>query len=286
VNEDLRPISVVIPAHNESLGIQRLLRDLQAGSDPSVEVIVVCNGCTDDTALRAQSVHPAIVVVGLPEPSKSAALAAGDRLATHAYRAWIDADVTIGADDLARLVGALGDAIHVAAPERELILTDSSVIVRWYYDVWRALPQVSSGVFGRGVVVMTPEGHARVVELPHVMSDDLAVSESFGADERVVVPAARVQIRAPKGVADLVRRRVRVATGNAQLDAIGVRTQSARTTPTVLLRLAASRPALAPKVLVFLSVTAVARVGARRRIRRGDFTTWLRDESSRDPSTR
>jgi hypothetical protein len=32
---------------------------------------------------------------------------------------------------------------------------------------------------------------------------------------------------------------------------------------------------------VFLAVTIVARQRARRPIRRGDFSTWLRDDSSR-----
>lgn len=284
--DDVRRISVVIPAHNESSGIQPLLTALCAGTDPDVEVVVVCNGCTDDTAQRAREVNPGIVVLERPEPSKSAALAAGDEVASHDYRAWIDADVAISADDVSLLLGALTGPIQVTAPERDLVLTDSNRIVRWYYDVWRALPQVAAGVFGRGVVVMTPEAHARVAALPRVMSDDLAVSEAFGAAERMVVPEARVQIRGPRRTADLIRRRVRVATGNAQLDAVGVRTPSARTTPTVLVRLAASRPALSPKILIFLAVTAVARIQARKRIRRGDFTTWLRDESSREPSPR
>lgn len=283
---DARRISVVIPAHNESSGIQPLLTALRAGTDPNIEVVVVCNGCTDDTAQRAREVNSAIVVLERPEPSKSAALAAGDEAASYDYRAWIDADVAISADDLARLLGALTPPIHVAAPERDLVLDGSSRIVRWYYDVWRALPQVTAGVFGRGVVVMSPEGHARVSALPRVMSDDLAVSEAFEPSERVVVPEARVQIRGPRRIADLVRRRVRVATGNAQLDAIGVRTHAARTTPAVIVRLSASRPALMPRIPVFLAVTVVARIQARKRIRRGDFTTWLRDESSREPSPR
>lgn len=284
MDDDRRRLSVVIPAHNESSGIQRLLGALRAGDHPDMELIVVCNGCTDDTAARAREVSPSVVVIEVPEPSKSAALAVGDRIASHEYRAWIDADVVISAADVVRLVGALNGAIQVAAPERELVLADASPIVRWYYDVWRELPQVGAGMFGRGVMVMTPEGHSRVVALPRVMSDDLAVSEAFRPDERVVVPEARVQIRGPRRLADLIRRRVRVATGNAQLDDMGLRAQSARTTPAVLIRLAVSRPALAPRMLAFVGVTVVARLQARRRVRSGDFSTWLRDESSRESS--
>jgi hypothetical protein len=41
------------------------------------------------------------------------------------------------------------------------------------------------------------------------------------------------------------------------------------------------RPAFAAKLPVFAAVTVAARLGARRSVARGDFTTWLRDESSR-----
>ena len=86
----------------------------------------------------------------------------------------------------------------------------------------------------------------------------------------------------PRTTADLVRRRVRIATGNAQLDGLGLRTEQARTTPVDLVRIALESLSMPAKVAVFLAVTLVARAKARRRIRSGDFTTWLRDSSSRE----
>lgn len=278
---ELEPMSVVIPAHNESSGIRRLLVALSAGEKNDLELIVVCNGCSDDTAQQAREAGSHVVVVEVPQPSKSAALAVGNSLATHGFRAWVDADVVITAASLGLLRDALKGRVHVAAPVRDLTLNRSSWMVRWYYDVWNRLPQVGRGVFGRGVVVMTPEGLNRVQKLPRVMSDDLAVSEAFADDERAIVESAHVQIQGPRTVADLIRRRVRVATGNAQLDQLGIRTESARTTPAVLLGIVKSQPTISPKMLVFLVVTIVSRLQARRRIQKGDFTTWLRDESSR-----
>ena len=44
-------ISVIIPAHNEERVISRLLEALTLGHTPGeLEIIVVCNGCSDDTA--------------------------------------------------------------------------------------------------------------------------------------------------------------------------------------------------------------------------------------------
>jgi hypothetical protein len=55
----------------------------------------------------------------------------------------------------------------------------------------------------------------------------------------------------------------------------------ARTTRADLLAIVRLRPAMAARMLVFLAITTLVRLKARRVIRAGDFTTWLRDDSSR-----
>jgi len=40
-------------------------------------------------------------------------------------------------------------------------------------------------------------------------------------------------------------------------------------------------PRMALRLPAFLGITALSRRGAQRQIRAGDYTTWLRDESSR-----
>lgn len=276
-----RPVSVVIPAHDESARIGRLLGQLTAGSPAgAVELVVACNGCTDDTAAIART-FDGVTVVEIPEASKRLALQAGDAIARHGVRAYLDADVTVTRHDLLSLVDALGDGVLAAGPERRLSLEGAAWTVRWYYDVWQRLPQVRDGLFGRGMIVLSPEGHERVRALPMVMSDDLAISEAFAPSERAIVKDAVVVIEGPRTLRDLIRRRVRIATGNTQLDQLGMRSRSAQTSVRDLLRIAASSPRLAPRVAVFVAVTGVGRILARRRIRRGDYTTWLRDESSR-----
>jgi hypothetical protein len=153
--------------------------------------------------------------------------------------------------------------------------------VRWYYDVWEALPQVESGLFGRGVVVLSEQGQARVTALPQMMSDDLGMSDSFSHDERRVVPSAVAVVHPPRTVRDLVRRRIRIATGNTQAGQLGVRRPGSRTSARTLLGLAVTRPGLALRLPVFVAVHVAARLGARGALRSGDFTTWQRDESSR-----
>ena len=97
----------------------------------------------------------------------------------------------------------------------------------------------------------------------------------------MVVPSARVIIWPPRTASDLVRRRTRVYTGNEQFDRAQGRSAELTTSPRDLVAIVRGRPALTLKVGVFVGLAVVAKLAARKRIRAGDFTTWLRDESSR-----
>lgn len=275
--------SIVIPAHNEERAIARLLRAVTDGSrEASFEIIVVCNGCDDRTADFARSAAPSATVVEIEKPSKKEALRVGDGLAQVYPRVFIDADVEIDAADVLRLLRPLKAGNFLAsAPIRKIPRTDVKVLVRWYYDVWERLPQVRAGLFGRGVIALTEEANDRVRALPPVMSDDLVVSEAFTPDERTIVEDAIVVVHPPRTVRDLVRRRVRVATGNAEADNSGLRTDAAKTTVGTLFALGRSEPRLIVRLPVFAAVTLFARMSARRAIRSGDFQTWQRDASSR-----
>ena len=170
------------------------------------------------------------------------------------------------------------------APLRRLPRTGCSPWVRWYYDVWETLPQVEFGLFGRGVFVLSGQAEARVQRLSRMLNDDLGISDAFSAGERRVVTSAVAVVHRPRTVRDLVRRRIRVATGNAQATQLGARRAESRTRVRTLLGLAVARPGVAVRLPVFLGVYLVAALGARRAVRAGDFHTWQRDESSRTPA--
>ncbi len=276
-------VSVIIPAHNEEQVIARLLSGL-VGADPGLEIVVVCNGCSDRTAELAAS-FPGVRVLETAIPSKHEALRLGASATSGYPRVHVDADVEISREALLNLAGALAasDAL-VAAPRRIIPRTGASALVRCYYDIWERLPQVQAGLFGRGVVALSEAGCERLSALPELMSDDLAASSAFDHAERLVVDSATVVVHPPRTWTDLIRRRVRACTGTAQAyaGAHSMRTDS-RTSSRDLVQILRQGPTLFPKVLVFLAVTALARRRARRAVREGDFTTWLRDNSSREP---
>ena len=60
-------MSVIIPAHNEERYVERCIRSVSAAAEQyagSVEIIVVCNRCTDRTAERAQKCGARVIQNG------------------------------------------------------------------------------------------------------------------------------------------------------------------------------------------------------------------------------
>ncbi|MFI9251877.1 glycosyltransferase [Streptomyces sp. NPDC053069] len=278
--------SIVIPAHNEARVIGRLLDSLLADSSGAeTDIVVVCNGCTDDTARIAAARGPRVRVVEIPVPSKHVALRTGDDHARGFPRLYVDADVVITSAAVRALTEPLCDAtagVLATAPERQIPLAGCAWRVRAYYQVWQRLPAVRKGLFGRGVIAVSKAGHARIAALPPLMADDLAASLAFAPEERRVVGAARVVVHPPRTWRDLIKRRIRAAVSTAQVE----RQQSpdgasARTSKADLLAVLRREPKLFPGVLVFVAAAVVARRKAQKAIGEKDFGTWLRDESSR-----
>lgn len=266
----------------------RLLSGLVADtlSEPSAEaaaldILVVANGCTDETAEVAAK-HPHVHVIETPVPNKHRALRLGDEHAAGFPRLYVDADVELTVGDVLSLAGAVSQpGVHAAAPARITPLDGCPWTIRWYYQVWERLPVVQQGLFGRGVIALSQEGHARIAALPELMGDDLAASLSFTPQERSVVEHARVVVYPPRKLGDLLRRRVRSMTVTTQA-ATQTRLPGSRTSKEDLKTLLREAPLRnGPRLAWFLIVTAIARSRARRAVKAGDFTTWLRDESSR-----
>ena len=151
--------SVVVPAHNEAATIARNVAALRTGvAEGDLEVVVVANGCTDDTARAARAAAPWATVLEVPVPSKVEAVRAGNAASATFPRVHLDADVELAGTDILKLVAPLLEGTALAtAPRREVPRDGCSWAVRRYYDVWERLPQVGTGLFGRGVVAVTEE---------------------------------------------------------------------------------------------------------------------------------
>jgi glycosyltransferase involved in cell wall biosynthesis len=278
-------MSVIIPAHDEAAILGgSLARLLEGDPDDELELIVVANGCSDATAEVARRASSRIRVIEIDAASKIAALNAGDEAATTYPRAYLDADVEIGATTLL----ALGDRLTtgpalVASPRLTVDTTGASLPVRQYYRVWEQSEYRSRGHIGSGVYVLSQEGRARFGRFPDVIADDRFVQQLFAPHERLVAEDLRFSVRAPRHFGALVRRAERIAQGNAQLARLHpeVAGASSATRFVPLLRRVLARPALWSAFPAYLVGYAVPKMNARRRARSGKLGGWNRDETTR-----
>ncbi len=87
--------TVIIPAHNEESEIARCLSALRPAERPAeLQVVVICNGCSDATAAVANSFEN-VSVIETGASSKTAALNLGDRAARSYPRVYLDADIEL-----------------------------------------------------------------------------------------------------------------------------------------------------------------------------------------------
>jgi len=272
--------SVIVPAHNEARVIGRCLDALlKSASRDEFDVVVVANGCTDDTAAVANRYSPEVVVIETAVASKAHALNLGDRKARSYPRLYVDADVELTTEGVRCLTEALdtGTAL-AAAPEIQVDTSGCTRVVRSYMRIWTALPIIREGLVGRGVYALSQEGRSRFGDFPDLIADDLFVHSRFAPSERICLRGCQSVVRVPRTVRDLIRQKSRVQAGNQQLR---------QTEPTVAstrfawASAALGRPQLLPSLPVYLAISLAIRlsVAGRRLARR--HRHWLRDERAR-----
>lgn len=210
--------TVIIPAHNEAPVVGRLLNRLSHGMPPTIELVVVANGCTDETASIARAAGPGVRVVEVPAPSKTGAIRAGMETRTDGPVAVVDADVVIAWTDLAALFGRVaGSGVSMVEPTARFDTASATAPVRAFYRVWLALHGTEIGDVGGGVYVLDESAADAVLrDLPDVISDDGYVRAMFaGRSERVGSATSIVVV--PRTTSSLVRIKTRSRMGNRQL---------------------------------------------------------------------
>jgi glycosyltransferase involved in cell wall biosynthesis len=278
--------SIIIPAHNEASVIRDGLTALTEGvRDDEQEIIVVCNGCSDTTADIARGFGPQINVIETSVASKANALNLGDRAAAGFPRFFIDADVLISGEALTVIEQFVNRTnCLAAAPATRMDLEGCDRLVRWYYQVDQQLPSARYGIGCAGVYVLSEEGRRRFGQFPSIVADDAFVRLHFRPEERVLIDEASAIVRAPRTFKDLLAVMTRVHFGNLELSKISPHLwqNNGEGNGATLLRLMA-RPAMWPKIAIYLWVKVVAKLRSRWRYARSRQTTWERDETSRQP---
>lgn len=218
--------SILIPAHDEAAYLAACLTALLASEDVAggVQVIVVANGCTDDTAAIARGFAEQaglkgwhLQVLELAEGNKLGALNAGEAAAAGRVLIYLDADVIVSPPLIAQLAGVLDvDAPRYASGQPNVTVQGGGV-TRPYTRFWLTTPFMTRGVPGFGVFAMNRAGRARWGGWPDIISDDTYARLNFTPDERLAVPAT-YDWPMVEGFARLVQVRRRQDIGVAEIE--------------------------------------------------------------------
>ncbi|MGR4925909.1 glycosyltransferase family 2 protein [Bradyrhizobium sp. CAR08] len=208
-------ISIVVPAHNESSVIARTLSQwVSTPASDEIGVVVVCNGCTDDTANVARCFGSTVHVIETDIAGKTDALNVGDQISAAFPRIYADADIVITADAIRALAKRLeqGDVLAVA-PTADINLAGCSLLVRKYYAIRLLLPSSREGIGGSGVYALSEAGRRRFGQFPDVIADDIYVRLHFKAEERETLTSVKAMVFPARTIPKLISVRSRAYAG-------------------------------------------------------------------------
>jgi glycosyltransferase involved in cell wall biosynthesis len=278
------PISIIIPAHNEEKVIAAALSPLaEAASNGFLEIIVICNGCTDKTAEVVASFGNTIKCIETPIPSKTNALNLGDTEAHFFPRFYQDADIVLSLDTICQVAQALQSGEFLAAsPTMQMDLRNSSWPVRSYYEIWQQLPYIKEGMIGTGVYALSQEGRKRFGKFPLIIADDGYIRVIFNANERTSVACCYSLVQAPDNMESLLKIKTRSRLGGYELkkkfpELLKNEAKNYRCALFGLLK----QIQIWPKVLIYLYVNLKSRLRANKYAQMQGYTGWDRDDSSR-----
>jgi len=225
----LGPVSVIVPAFNESANIAATVRSLVACEYPWVEVIVVDDGSTDGTAeIVARLRLPGVHVIRQENAGKPAALNTGIRYARGDILVLVDGDTVFERDALAELVQPLLDPAVGAVSGNTKVANRGGLLGRWQhleyvmgfnldrrmFDLARAMPTVPGaiGAFRRAAVQDVGGVSAQTL----AEDTDLTMAVIRAGWRVVYNPDAIAWTEAPSALRQLWRQRYRWCYGTMQ----------------------------------------------------------------------
>ncbi|MCW3067083.1 MAG: polysaccharide deacetylase [Solirubrobacterales bacterium] len=222
-------ISVVVPAYNEAVGIERAVRSLVTTTHPEVEVIVVDDGSEDETADIVHGLElPGVHLIRQANAGKPAALNRGIAAAGNEVIVMVDADTVFEPETLSRLVAPMEDPGVGAASGNTKVGNRRGLLGRWQhieyvmgfnldrrlYDTLRCMPTIPGAIGAFRREALADVGGLSAATL----AEDTDVTLALGrAGWRVVyVEHARAWTEAPSTLRALWRQRYRWSYGTMQ----------------------------------------------------------------------
>ncbi|MEN8600315.1 bifunctional polysaccharide deacetylase/glycosyltransferase family 2 protein [Microbacterium rhizosphaerae] len=156
----LDPVTVIVPAYNEAAGIEAAVRSIATSTHP-VEIIVVDDGSTDDTAGIVERMRlPGVRVIRQANGGKPSALNTGIAAASHELVVMVDGDTVFEPETVARLVQPFADPAVGAISGNTKVANRQGILGRWQhieyvvgfnldrrlFDVARCMPTVPGAI--------------------------------------------------------------------------------------------------------------------------------------------
>jgi cellulose synthase/poly-beta-1,6-N-acetylglucosamine synthase-like glycosyltransferase len=223
------PVSIVVPAFNEAVGIERTVRSLAGSEYPTLEIIVVDDGSTDGTAEIVERLElPNVTVLRQANSGKPAALNRGIEKSEHDVVVMVDADTIFEPTTVRHLVQAFRSPDVGAVSGNTKVGNRRGLLGRWQhieyvmgfnldrrlFDVLQCMPTVPGaiGAFRRRALVDVGGVSSET------LAEDTDLTIAIGrAGWRVVYEEnARAWTEAPATMRGLWRQRYRWCYGTLQ----------------------------------------------------------------------
>ena len=153
--------SILVPAFNEAVGIERAVRSFAASDHPDFEVLVIDDGSTDGTPELVERLGlPAVRVIRQANAGKPAALNRGLAAARNDVIVMVDADTVFERQSLRRVIAPLSAPEVGAVSGNTKVGNRRGLLGRWQhieyvmgfnldrrlYDVLRCMPTVPGAI--------------------------------------------------------------------------------------------------------------------------------------------
>jgi cellulose synthase/poly-beta-1,6-N-acetylglucosamine synthase-like glycosyltransferase/peptidoglycan/xylan/chitin deacetylase (PgdA/CDA1 family) len=224
------PVSIVVPAHQEAVGIERAVRSLAGSAYPApFEVVVVDDGSTDGTGDLVERLELANVrLLRQANQGKSVALNRGAAAARHPFIVTVDGDTVFEPETLLHLVQPFRDERVGAVSGNTKVGNRGGMLGRWQhieyvmgfnldrrvYEMLGCMPTVPGAIGAFRRAALADAGGVSGATL----AEDTDVTLAVGRAGWHVVYAqdARAWTEVPSTLRGLWRQRYRWAYGTIQ----------------------------------------------------------------------
>ncbi len=278
--------TIIIAAYNEASTIQNTLTTLTDSTSTvsgisTFQILVICNGCSDNTAELVTQNFPQVHCYSIEQASKALAIQTAESLNPGFPRLYLDADIELSNANALTLFSLASNTQSAALfiPSSVTIKDQSSVLVRRFYSAWQKTPYTKVLGYGAGAYLLNSAGRKRFNVWPELIADDAFVRSQFSTEEIQIVAECKVLVKAPKDLRSLIAVKARSKRGNLELKRYFELNSSNKYDHKQGKRHRLS-PTNTPNIIVYILVNLIALAIAKAQHLTGS-KKWLRDQSNR-----